>query len=943
MPMDAVSRGRLPVPERRLIPSPSRWRRALQALALAAFVSLLHWLIWQTLHPTLAAPDVPPRVAGLALSAYERWQQPPQDSGPSAESLARDVALLAGTTSRLRSYSTLEMPTLPALADQHGLALALGVWLGPDAARNAQEQALAIALATQHASVKRIIAGNETQLQQRVPLATLLSTLDALRASVNVPVSTAEPWHVWLDEPALAAHVDFITVHVLPYWEGVPDEQAVDVALARYAQVQQRFPDKPIVIGEIGWPSGGTARGAAHATPAAQAQFMRRFLERASALGLDYYLMEAFDQPWKVAIEGEAGPHWGVFDAYRHPKFAFAGAVETDPYWRGKAFAASALGLAVMLPFLWAFAHLPLRARLTFALVAQAVATGSVLLVTLPLMDYLSPIETAVWLGLMPALLLMALILIAQTFEFVELYWPGGLRRVATMNPARGDALPLVSVHVACSNEPPAMVIATLESLLALDWPSLEICVVDNNTTDPALWQPVAQHVASLARTLPGAQCQQHDGQVEVIAPGRRIVFVHVPVLAGFKAGALNHALSLTSKQAAWVAVVDADYRVQADWLRAVGGYFDDSSVAIVQAPQAHRALHSPLSRMMNAEYDGFFRNGMHHRHERNAIIQHGTMTLIRASALRAAGGWETRSICEDTELGLRLLASGARAVYVDRVFGAGLVPDDSISYGRQRFRWACGAMQIARLHVRTLLGPGPLSAAQRYHFVAGWLPWWGDTLHLLFSVAMVLWTIGMLAAPTRFDLPNWLFMLPLAAFFLSRLLVGPLLHARRVGGALADVAGAALAGMALSHTIATGVLSGLLGRRTPFEVTRKAAAGGLPAARSRGLRHAVSVRQEALLLGALLVCLLATALAWEALPRARAERLAWMAMLCLQALPYLAALLLALLSWRSRSLRPSQSSQPLPPSDTAHSASPAALQPPPSAPAAAADLTRPD
>jgi hypothetical protein len=324
----------------------------------------------------------------------------------------------------------------------------------------------------------------------------------------------------------------------------------------------------------------------------------------------------------------------------------------------------------------------------------------------------------------------------------------------------------------------------------------------------------------------------------------------------------------------------------------------------------------------------------MHHRHERNAIIQHGTMTLIRASALRAAYGWETRSICEDTELGLRLLATGARAVYVDRVFGSGLVPNDSISYGRQRFRWACGAMQILRLHARTLLGPSPLSVGQRYHFVAGWLPWWGDTLHLLFSVAMVLWTIGMLAAPTRFDLPNWFFMLPLAAFFLSRLMVGPLLHARRVGGALTDVAAAALAGMALSHTIATGVLSGLLGLRAPFEVTRKAAVGGLPAVRSSGLRHAVSVRQEVLLLGALMACLLAVALAWEALPWARAERLAWMAMLCLQALPYLAALLLALMSWFSR---------PSPPSDTAHSASPAALPPPPSAPAAGADRTRLD
>ncbi len=120
-----------------------------------------------------------------------------------------------------------------------------------------------------------------------------------------MPVSTAEPWHIWLSQPELAGHVDFITVHLLPYWEGVPVEAALDEALRRYAEVRARFPDKPVVIGEIGWPSGGDAVGVARPRRRRRPVFVRALPgARRHALNLDYYLMEAVDQPWKRATEG---------------------------------------------------------------------------------------------------------------------------------------------------------------------------------------------------------------------------------------------------------------------------------------------------------------------------------------------------------------------------------------------------------------------------------------------------------------------------------------------------------------------------------------------------------------------------------------------------------------------------------------------------------------
>jgi exo-beta-1,3-glucanase (GH17 family)/cellulose synthase/poly-beta-1,6-N-acetylglucosamine synthase-like glycosyltransferase len=884
-------------------PRRTRWRGAAArwsgAGVIAALVLLLNFAAWRAFNPPLAAPEAPAWVAGLAYNAFQRWESPLAQRFPTETELAADLRLLAGLTDRLRTYSALEFPALPRLAGQFGLRLSLGVWLDRRLDNNERELAAALDAARQHPAVERVIAGNETQVHQRLSPTELYDYLDRLRAALPVPVSTAEPWHVWLRQPELAAHVDFITVHLLPYWEGVPMAAALGEALRRYEEIRARFPDQPVVIGEIGWPSGGPAVGVALATPDAQAAFVRGFLAHAAARDLDFYLMEAVDQPWKRATEGTVGAYWGLLDAARQPKFALTGSVDADPYWPGKALISSMLGLAAMLPFLLAFAHMRLAGRLAFALSSQAVASCAVLLATLPLVHYLDTLDGFVWVALGLALAVMAAILLTQSFEFAELFWTGSLRHQAPTRPAApGTPLPVVSIHLPCSNEPPDMVIATIDSLLALDWPDFEILVVDNNTRDPDLWRPVQAHVQArmqaLSQAAAGADTAAPQAPTHRHTPPR-LRFFHLPTWPGFKAGALNYALDQTDPEAAWVAVVDADYLVQPGWLRTLAGYFEDPGVGIVQAPQAHRDWGGGrLRRMMNWEYDGFFRIGMHHRHERDAIVQHGTMTLIRAAALRQVGGWATHCVCEDTELGLRLLQRGLRAVYVDRVLGTGLVPADFAAYRRQRRRWALGAMQILRRHGRALLGPSGLRLGQRYHFVAGWLPWMGDALHLVFSLAAIAWTLGLLAAPHLFGVPFALFIVPLAAFFLARLVLGPLLYWRRVPCPPGDILGAALAGMGLSHSIARGVLAGLSGRRAIFEVTRKGPAPVPVQAPVQAAGLLASVHEEAALLLGLLVCVTALALHREPDDITLAM---WMVVLVMQALPYAAALGCALLS----------------------------------------------
>ncbi|MFM8609956.1 MAG: glycosyltransferase family 2 protein [Burkholderiaceae bacterium] len=887
------------------------WLLAVCAVALQA-------LAWWALHRPQPAPDAPARVAGLAYNAFGRWDSPITQRFPEASSIESDLQQLAGLTSRLRTYSASEFDTLPAQAEAAGLNLTAGIWLDTRLDHNEREITAALRLARSHRGIERLIVGNEVLLRGDLERAELSRYLDRVRARSRLPVSTAEPWHVWLANPQLVRHVDFITVHLLPYWEGVPVEHAVDYAFMRLAELRQRFPNKPVVIGEIGWPSAGERVGGAVASPAAQARFVREFLQRSADLRLDYFLMEAVDQPWKQAEEGVVGAHWGLWDAQRQPKFDFTGEVNPDPHWHAKAALSGAVAFALLLPLLLRLSHLRLRVRVLAAAGGVALASLWVHAFSAAWVQYLRAADV-LWLALLvPASALLVALVLAQWMEFAELFWRGGLpNRLRDKRWPADQPAPRVSIHLACCNEDPRMVIATIDSLMALRWPSLEILVVDNNTRDVSRWQPVQAHVQRLqARLAVQREAQRAVGaQVDHSAHDIQIRFFHLPRWPGFKAGALNFALQHTDPAAQWVAVVDADYVVHPDWLQRIAGHFADPQVAVVQCPQAHRDWQDdPLQRMMNWEYDSFFRVGMHHRFAREALIQHGTMTTIRTRALREVGGWDEDCICEDTELGLRLLQAGWRVLYLDRVLGTGLVPADFAAYRRQRQRWAQGGMQILRKHWRALLGQSRLTLWQRYHFVAGWLPWWADAAHSVFAAVAIGWGVGWVLAPASFTLPPMALTASVAVLGLARLAMLLLLLRRCVTPNWRDALGTMLAGAALSHAVGMGVWRGLWQRRAVFHVTRKAGdaggAGGTQqasaAAVAAGATDVARARPQPRVEGGtfadglLLTGLVGTACAvwWAALPHEAAAQ-AFAALLLLQATPHAAACVCSTLAGR--------------------------------------------
>jgi cellulose synthase/poly-beta-1,6-N-acetylglucosamine synthase-like glycosyltransferase len=679
-------------------------------------------------------------------------------------------------------------------------------------------------------------------------------------------VTTGEIWSVWRDHPELVSAVDFIAVHILPYWEGVSEANAVDYAVGSYDKLRQLYPGKRIVIAEFGWPSAGYNLKDANPGRIQQAEVMRDFVARADALGIDYNIVEATDQPWKI-FEGSVGPYWGLLDANRNPKFSWTGTITHPEHWK-------LASLAILLGFLLSLPITRVNAA-TFGqaglLAVSANAVGAWFAAVFAFWNgHYFVLGAAIALGLGGALLLpLVLIALSRMGEIASVAFGAQGRRLLDAPAVLPAALPMVSIHVPAYNEPPDMLKLTLDSIAQLDYPHFECIVVINNTPDPGLWRPVEEH----CRTL-----------------GERFRFVYAEKIAGFKAGALRLALAHTADDAEIIGVIDADYVVHPDWLKDLAPAFADPMVGLVQAPQDHRdGGRSVMHHALNGEYAGFFDIGMVERNQANAIIVHGTMCLIRRTALAAAGGWSSDTIVEDTDLGLTILELGWRALYTNRRYGYGLLPDTFEAYKKQRHRWAYGGVQIMKKHWRRFLpGASRLTSEQRRDYTLGWLNWLGaESIGVAVAILNLMWV--PVVAFIGIAIPDKILTIPIIAAFAVSLIHFVMLYRLRVAIPVGQMIASALAAMSVQWTVARAVCDGVIKDHLPFARTAKggAAKGGA------GRIHEFPAFWETVL-GTLLVLGAVVLLATN--PQGIREINVFAAVLVIQSLPFLSAAALAAL-----------------------------------------------
>lgn len=324
---------------------------SLFTLAAAAIAAAWWWL--GAAVPMPPSPLDPGEKLYCVSYAPFRSQQSPLDLSTRIEpwQIDEDLAQLARLTDCVRIYSVdFGLEQVPEIAQRHGLRVLLGIWVSSHADRTKYQIDTGIALAKRFPGVIRgIVVGNEALLRGEVAPEALAGLIRSVKAQVSMPVSYADVWEFWLRHSELADAVDFVTVHILPYWEDhpIPASEAANHVDSIRSQVASAFAGKEVVIGEVGWPSAGRMRSGALPSPASQARVLHDILARGKRENFRVNIIEAFDQPWKRYLEGTVGGHWGLFtDPPRTHKFTWGEPVWNHPYWRWQA--AGGIALAVL-------------------------------------------------------------------------------------------------------------------------------------------------------------------------------------------------------------------------------------------------------------------------------------------------------------------------------------------------------------------------------------------------------------------------------------------------------------------------------------------------------------------------------------------------------------------------------------------------------------------
>ncbi|MBR1220150.1 glycosyltransferase [Bradyrhizobium sp. U87765 SZCCT0131] len=786
--------------------------RAVVAVLLC--VTAAHAALWGLLRDKQDAPDFKGILPSVSYAPFDGTGHPDVDNIPTAEKIRADLKTLAPLTKAIRLYSsTGGVELVPPIANEFGLKVTVGAWIDKNTERNEREIAAAIDLAKRNSNVIGIVVGNETIYRGEQKAEDLIQLIQRVKKQVNVPVTTGEIWNIWRDDaieadekkrPSLASSVDFIAAHVLPYWENFTDKQAVDQAMYIYGLLRDYFPGKRVVIAEFGWPSAGYNLRNAVAGPFEQAVTLRNFVTRAEAIGMEYNIVEAIDQPWKF-FEGGVGPYWGILNAAREPKFAWTGPVVNPDYWKLAAIAVL-VGILLSLPILRLDRPTALQAAV---LSATASGVGAWVATVFAYWNghyfvFGSALALSLGLVLLVPLIIIAMARIEEIATIAFGHAPRRLIRNGLPAPADG-VYPKVSIHIPAYFEPPEMLKQTLDAVARLDYPNFECVVIINNTPDPAFWQPIQDHCRML---------------------GERFVFINAEKVQGFKAGALRIAMARTAPDAEIIGVIDADYVVTPDWLKDLVPAFADPRVGLVQAPQDHRdGGQSLMHYIMNGEYAGFFDIGMVQRNEHDAIIVHGTMCLIRRAAMDMSGGWAGDTICEDTDLGLAVIENGWITHYTNKRYGFGLLPDTYEAFRKQRHRWAYGGFQIVKKHWRRFLpGATRLTRDQKREFSLGWLNWLGaESLGVVVTILNLVWV--PIVAFAAIAIPDKILTLPIIVSFLVSALHFLTLYRLRVKVKVGQMLGAMVAAMSVQWTVARAVANGLITEHLPFARTSK---GGL-------------------------------------------------------------------------------------------------------------------
>lgn len=354
-------------------------------------IAIVHGtLAWFANLPQDAGADVPSgKLMSLSFAPFREGFSPIEHKFPLPEHIDQDLGLLADKTRNIRTYSTLGgMEPTADFARKHGIEMIQGGWLGNGDEGNQKEiSALIKSVNANPDVVKRVIVGNEVLLRNDLDIDRLIGYLREVKQAIKQPVSYADVWSMYMKYPQLFNEVDFISIHILPYWEDEPI--AIDHAAEHIEKIFRQVEDKmlsmgiskPILIGESGWPGAGRQRGNAIPSVVNETKFIRSLVQVANRHGFDYNIVEAFNQPWKSNHEGVVGANWGLLSIDRKPVFSLTGPVSENPDWPIHFAWATALWLLIVVAYFKKLQPVSAPRLLVFLTLSQAFAVCLVTMV----------------------------------------------------------------------------------------------------------------------------------------------------------------------------------------------------------------------------------------------------------------------------------------------------------------------------------------------------------------------------------------------------------------------------------------------------------------------------------------------------------------------------------------------------------------------------------
>jgi glucan 1,3-beta-glucosidase len=324
-------------------------------LSSLGMIAALWW--WLATPITLARAPIDPdaKLQCVSYAPFRGAQTPLVPTTQiSPEQIAQDLAQLAKITDCVRTYSIENgLDQVPALAAKVGLKVIQGIWLSSNRTKNLAQIAVAIELTKEHPDViTALVVGNEVLLRGEMTTSDLAANIRSVKSRVRVPVTYADVWEFWLRNREVYDAVDFVTIHILPYWEDIPVR--AKFAAGHVDDIRKRmavaFPNKEILIGETGWPSAGRMREGALPSRTNQARVVSDILDLAKREKFRVNLIEAYDQPWKRQLEGTVGGYWGLInDAQRAIKYPAGEPISNYPAWKFQMGCGMALSFLVFL------------------------------------------------------------------------------------------------------------------------------------------------------------------------------------------------------------------------------------------------------------------------------------------------------------------------------------------------------------------------------------------------------------------------------------------------------------------------------------------------------------------------------------------------------------------------------------------------------------------